>query len=169
MYIKKGVNKPTSSTSIAMLLEKQRKNKRTKKRTAQPFLNAMCGIIPCPVCPLPLSQFSPIQFLYAACGKNVSIRKKRKEEKKRGRKDRSGPPLLSVFYDRLRHKKALACLPVVVCRFILSTMGSIASWLLVDLPVIVLVRAQVELDTVQDHGQSDISPLPVAALDIAAS
>jgi hypothetical protein len=54
-----------------MLLEKQRKKEEQKKKpkkTAQPFLNAMCGIVPCPVCPLPLSQPNPAQFLYATRG-----------------------------------------------------------------------------------------------------
>jgi hypothetical protein len=69
-----------------MLLEKQggKRTKNKKKRIAQPFLNAMCGIVPCSVCPLPLSQPNPAQFLYAT-RENVPCSKKgRRKEKRRG-------------------------------------------------------------------------------------
>jgi hypothetical protein len=57
--------KPTSSTSIAMLL-KSRNREREEKKTAKPFLNAMFGIVPVPFAHLPYPsaiQSSPARFL----------------------------------------------------------------------------------------------------------
>jgi hypothetical protein len=71
--------KPTSSTSIAMLLKSR--NRETKK-TAKPFLNAMFGIVPVPFAHLPYPstiQSSPARFLMPPA-KLCAVSKKKKIE-----------------------------------------------------------------------------------------